>query len=280
MAQYSLYGKTAVVTGASGGFGSEITKILIKKYGCNVIGVGRTREKLERTANSLGKFKKHFRYFLFDVSDKSAWRKFARTLEKRGVIPDICINNAGMMPPFKSFDAVGSEGVLRVLEVNFLSVVYSAEYIIPLLLKSPEGAFVNVASSAAFSPLAGCAAYCSAKAANKNFTMSLAQEYKGRLYISSVCPGVSDTELFRESSINETEARVMHTFGTDSKRVAKSILSGMEKGNELIIIGKDARLMTAMSCTLPRVSQTVYGKVITQVDTPVFSGVHRGKEGK
>lgn len=271
---YGLYGKTVIITGASGGFGSELTELLINEYGCRVIGIGRTKEKLEALSDRLGRRKNAFRYFTFDVTDEAAFSRFASILEKADIIPDVYISNAGVMPPLCFFENRDKEEAESVMNTNFTSLVYGARYMIPLLLRSDKGAFISIASSAADSPLAGAALYCASKAANKSFTLALSEEYEGRLYIASVCPGVSDTELFRGSRMTEYERRVLRSVGTDKRDVARAIAKGIEKGRRIISIGKDCRVMTAFSRLLPDTSARVYGGIITGLPAPVFSQVH------
>ena len=158
MALYDLYGATVIITGASGGFGSELTKQLISRFSCKVIGIGRTKEKMEALAESLGKKRSHFKYYLFDVSDKKNWQSFAKTLDKKEIVPDLLINNAGIMPPFRKFEDESSDTVSEVMATNFMAAVYSCEALLPLLKRSYRGAIANVASSAAYSPVIGTAA--------------------------------------------------------------------------------------------------------------------------
>ena len=96
-----LTGKTVVVTGASSGIGREITKILIEKYSCKVIGIGRDEAKLKNLQNDLKGLSNLFSYKTFDVSELSRWEDFAKELVFTDVKVDVLINNAGVLPPFK-----------------------------------------------------------------------------------------------------------------------------------------------------------------------------------
>lgn len=88
-----LDGKTVIITGASGGLGFAMAKLLIEKHGCTVIGVARNREKAEKAAAALGDM---FSFRLFDVTDRTGWTSFARELDESGLVPDVLINNAGI----------------------------------------------------------------------------------------------------------------------------------------------------------------------------------------
>ena len=92
-----LDGKTVIITGVSGGLGFAMAKLLIEKHGCTVIGVARNREKAEKAAAALGDM---FSFRLFDVTDRTGWTSFAHELDESGLVPDVLINNAGIMPAF------------------------------------------------------------------------------------------------------------------------------------------------------------------------------------
>ena len=60
-----LFNKTVVITGASGGLGFAIAKILIEKYNCKIIGIARNEEKMLNSIQTLGEKKCNFSYHLF-----------------------------------------------------------------------------------------------------------------------------------------------------------------------------------------------------------------------
>ena len=75
-----LRGKYVVLTGASGGIGRQLCKILIVKYGANVIGIGRSEEKMRSLKEELAQNGDKFSYDLFDVSERDNWQSFALIL--------------------------------------------------------------------------------------------------------------------------------------------------------------------------------------------------------
>lgn len=270
MRSFDLKKRTVIITGASGGFGSELTKLFIKKYGCRVIGIGRSKEKMNALSLSLGCDKNKFKYFLFDVSDKENWQKFAAMLESKGVIPDLLINNAGIMPPFERFDTEDEETAERVMNVNFMSVVYGCKAMLPLLKRSKQGGIVNIASSAAVSPIVGAAVYSASKGAVRNFSLSLSEELENSIYVGVVCPGFSKTDLFRDNGLNEDDFDFISTLGTDKDEIAEEIAEGVSCGKKLIVCGNDSRLMTAMSSVAPVRSNALYSKVMKGSDLNIF----------
>ena len=273
MKKFNITNKTVIITGASGGFGSELTKLFVNEFDCRVIGIGRSREKMEALAESLTLNRSRFKFFLFDVSDRENWRKFAAMLERKGIIPDLLINNAGIMPPFESFEYEDGELAKRVIDVNLMSVIYGCEAMIPLLKKSQQGGIVNIASSAAFSPVVGTAVYSASKGAVKNFSMALTEDLKGKLYVGTVCPGFSRTDLFRDNNYSEEDFDFISGFGTEKEEIAKSIVIGVTSGKKLIICGKDSRLMTTMSAVAPIKSNALYAKVLKGSKLKMFDNL-------
>ena len=77
-----LYKKNVIISGASGGIGFAISKLLIEKYDCNVLGICRNEEKVKKAKSTLGEKADKFSYVLFDVSKKENWALFSQNLEK------------------------------------------------------------------------------------------------------------------------------------------------------------------------------------------------------
>ena len=149
--KYDLNKRTVVLTGASGGFGREITKLMILRHGCRVIGIGRNEDKMAARKEELKDRKELFSYKLFDVSDRAAWTDFAENLDCE---PSVLINCAGILPEFKSFEKQSEESVFRVTEVNYLSAVTAIRHMMPKLTHSRDPMIVNISSSSALCPVA------------------------------------------------------------------------------------------------------------------------------
>ena len=79
-----MQGKTVVITGASSGMGKGIAQRLIVDYGCNVIGIARSEQKMKKFVEELDFYAGKFSYRLFDVSVRENWEKFAAELKENG----------------------------------------------------------------------------------------------------------------------------------------------------------------------------------------------------
>ncbi len=269
--------KTCVVTGASGGIGAGIAATLIKKHGCNVIGIARNEKKIQRFIDDLGpSYAEQFSYRLFDVSKRENWENFAAELEESGTQIDVLVNNAGILPKFKRFDKYDMAEIERAINVNFYSAVYSVKALLPLILKSECPAIVNIDSSAALMSLAGTSVYSASKAALKSFTESLREEFRGRLYVGLVCPGFTKTDLFRnQNESKESDRKIIDMISTDCDIMVKLIMGGIEHKRELQVHGLDAHAMSVFARLLPVNGTRLFSAVMKAADIDMFGDVFR-----
>ncbi len=272
-----LNGKTCIVTGASGGMGAGIAAALIKKHGCNVIGIARNEFKMQRFIEELGpSYAEQFSYKLFDVSKRENWEEFAAELEENGTQIDVLINNAGILPKFKRFDRYDIDEIENAMNINFYSCVYSIKALLPMLLESENGAVINIDSSAALMSLAGTSVYSASKAAVKGFTESLREEFRGKLYVGLVCPGFTKTDIFRnQSTEGEKGQKIIDMISTDCDLMVKMIMFGIEHKQALQIHGLDAHAMSIFGKLLPVNGSRLFSAIMKASDIDIFSEVFK-----
>ena len=272
-----LNGKTCIVTGASGGMGAGIAAALIKKHGCNVIGIARSEPKMKKFIEELGpSYAEQFTYKLFDVSKRENWQSFASELAENGIQPDVLINNAGILPKFKRVDKYDVEEIENVMNINFLSAVYSMKELMPFRLKSKYGAVINIDSSASLMSLAGTSSYSASKAALKAFTEAMREEYRGRLYVGLVCPGFTKTDIMRnQSAESEKGQKLIDMISTDCDLMVKMIMFGIERKQALQIHGMDAHAMSIFGKLLPVNGSRLFSAVMKAADIDLFSEIFK-----
>lgn len=268
-----LKNKTIILTGASGGIGRELTKLLIQKYGANVIGIGRNEEKMLSLSAELAENASRFSYRLFDVADKTAWQAFANDLQENHIRPNLLINNAGVFPSFSKTCDMTAESVERVLSVNFFSAVYAEKAISPLLVGEgkDKSAIVNIASSAALCTVVGTSAYSASKAALKSYTEAMQLEERGKRYIGLICPGTTATDLFRNDDATKDSA--LYFIAMPAKKMARKIARKILKKRKRGVLGWDAKAMNFMARLAPvrgvgficRVMKASHSKVFNKV---------------
>lgn len=264
--------KLVILSGASSGIGRSLAALLIRRYGCRVIGLGRNEARLREFADSLGEDGAFFSYRLLDVTQESQWRALREELTANGVVPDLLINNAGVLPRFCAFSGQTREEIDRTMATNFTACVTSTQLFLPLLCASPEGGVVNISSADALAALAGTGIYSASKAAAKAFTEALREELRGRLYVGLVCPGFTRTALFAEQK-TEGRSGIVYRFATDPDAMARRIARGIDRRRGRMVLGTDARLMDAFSRLMPSASLRLFAKFIRLSRLELFEDV-------
>ena len=202
--------KIAVVTGAGGTLCSEIA-IQLSLEGVKVFLVGRTTEKLDKTAEkikSLGATPAIV--FACDVTDRESVAKLADAVEAEGGC-DFLINGAGgnnakAMPTITQYDPRELSGELpenqkglfdidmdafeSVLHINTMGTVYPTLAFAKQMIKKGGGSVINFASMNSYCPLTRCFSYAMSKAAIANLTQSFAAYFApANIRINAIAPG-------------------------------------------------------------------------------------------
>ena len=269
-----LKNKKVVLTGASSGIGKEITKILIEKYDCFVLGIGQNGQKMIELKNLLKEKSHHFSYNLFDVSNKENWDKFVKELEDKNWEADMLINCAGMLPKFDRFENYSLELLDVVMKTNFYSAVYAIKAMLPILKKSQSPAIVNVSSSASLCALPGITYYTASKSALKNFTEALASEYKNKIYVGLICPGFTRTNIFRNQD-KQVEKSIVYKFSMNVDKMAKKIVKAIKRKKKRAVIGSDACLMNMLYKLCPKSASDICGGVLKKFKVELFEDVFK-----
>ena len=177
-----LTGKTAIVTGASSGFGRSTARML-KDAGVRVAGGARRVDRLETDVA-----------LELDVTDPASSERFvAAAVEELGGV-DILVNNAGLALGRAPFDESSEEDERRVFETNVNGLVRMTRLCLPHIRDG--GHIVNLGSIAGRQAYEGAASYVASKFAVRGFTYALREDLLGRpIRITTVDPGLAETEF-------------------------------------------------------------------------------------
>lgn len=197
-----LTGRKALVTGATGGIGEAIARLLHAQGA--LVGIHGTRvEKLEALAAELGERVKLFPANLSDRDEVKALGQKAET-ELEGV--DILVNNAGITKD-GLFVRMSDADWDAVLEVNLTAVFRLTRELTHPMMRRRFGRIVNITSVVAVTGNPGQANYIASKAGMIGFTKSLAQEIASRnVTVNCVAPGFIESAMTDKLNDKQKEA--------------------------------------------------------------------------
>jgi NAD(P)-dependent dehydrogenase (short-subunit alcohol dehydrogenase family) len=190
-----LSGRTAIITGATKGFGLAVAKEYIKK-GASVVICGRNKNEVVNTITSLG----YSAYgVVADVSiEEDTTRLINEAIHILGHV-DILVNNAGVYGPKGPVEDIDPDEWIKAIQINLVGTFYMCRAILPHMKKNNYGKIINLSGGGATAPLPRISAYAASKAAVVRLTETLAQECEGyHIDINSVAPGALNTRLLDE----------------------------------------------------------------------------------
>jgi NAD(P)-dependent dehydrogenase (short-subunit alcohol dehydrogenase family) len=194
-----LRGRTALVTGASGGIGRAIAEAYAQRgmrvavhYHASEAAARETLARLEGGGHPLVQA---------DVADPEQVRRMvAETAETFGRL-DVLVNNAGIFEntPFDTPDfAEWQAGWKRTLDTNLMGAVHATYCALPTMKAQGGGKVINVASRSAFRAETDAPAYAVSKAGMVNLTRCLARaEAKNGILSYCIAPGWVETAMAR-----------------------------------------------------------------------------------
>lgn len=189
-----LKGKTAIVTGATGGIGKSICTKLASR-GLNVVIVGRNEVKLNEIATSVVEYGGKSLKVAGDITDTRFVDKLLRQAEGTFEKIDIIINCAGQAH-HDDFEDVTEELYDRIMAVNVRAPYFLCQKALPYLRKSGFGTIINVASVVGHKGYPQQSVYTASKHALIGWSKSLANEvYEEDIRVHVVSPGGVYTDM-------------------------------------------------------------------------------------
>jgi len=185
-----ISGKAAIVTGAAGGIGNAVTKLL-SSLEVNIVGVD-LKFPPDWESNS----KNSVTSLVGDVSKPECAEEAVRVCKQTYGGVHILVNNAGIMIGGSIFD-LKMNNWSRTMEVNLQGYLNFAKAVVPEMVNSKmKGRIVNTSSIDGIFAEPGILAYSAAKAAIIILTKCLAIELaRHQITVNSVAPGWVDTPM-------------------------------------------------------------------------------------
>jgi len=244
---FSLVGKTILITGATSGIGLASAAIL-SNMGAYVIGVGKDPERNEKAKREilLKIPNAKIEYLLANLASQAQVRKLSQEVrdlfDKHGEESlDVLVNNAGIYLEKKQYS---EEGIEKTFAVNHLAPFLLTHELLDLLKNSKQPRVLTVTSYSHRTtpiilrnlpdprPYIGLLAYKRSKLCNVLFTYELNRRVDGKILAFAVDPGLVNTSIASKGSagISDLVWRFRRNQGTSPEVPARTIayLSGSE----------------------------------------------------
>ncbi len=188
---FDLTGKTALITGATGGIGGAIAKAL-HAQGAHVGISGRNTAKLEALAKELGA---RVSILTADLSTAEAVTELVKRAEEALGQIDILVNNAGLTRDNLSM-RMKDEEWQEVIDVNMTATFKLAKAVQRGMMKRRNGRIINIASVVGVTGNPGQCNYVASKAGMIGWSKAMAQEIASRgITVNCVAPGFIATAM-------------------------------------------------------------------------------------
>ncbi|KAB7769164.1 SDR family NAD(P)-dependent oxidoreductase [Xanthomonas maliensis] len=184
--------KTALITGATSGFGSAAVRRFVAA-GWKVVATGRRAERLQALAETLPAGQVHT--VAFDMRDAQALDAAIDALPAAFADIDVLVNNAGLALGTAPAQQADLAQWRQMIDTNVTGLVTLTHRLLPALI-ARRGSIINIASVAATYPYTGGNVYGGTKAFVQQFSLGLRSDLHGTgVRVTSIEPGMAETEF-------------------------------------------------------------------------------------
>lgn len=244
----SMQNKTIIVTGAGGGMGKEIVRVLLEN-GANVAGY-------DINTDNLSEFKTDDHFLSGDgnlLDEAMVKGNVDKVLNKFGTI-DGLVNAAGIAQSSTPIEKVSLSEWHKMMDVNMTMIFLMCREVAVHMKENKSGSIVNIGSVSATRPRPGLQSYIASKGAVESFSKALALELAPEnIRVNILHPGPCDTNMLgqfagKDANIDEMKDNVFKKSvplgelltPNDIAQSAKFLLSdesGMVTGSVLHVDG-------------------------------------------
>jgi len=242
---------TALITGASGGIGLALAKLLAAD-GHNLVLVARSEDRLRQIADELSLAHRiSANVVAVDLARANAAELVVQALGEKQLTVDLLVNNAGF-GAYGPFAENPLDDVLGMIQVNVLALSHLTRLLLPAMLARGSGKILNMASIAAFQPGPLMAVYFATKAYVLSFSEALASEVAGTgVTVTVACPGPIQSGFQERSGMGA--AKLIHGKKlVGPEPAAQAALQALKSGKTVVIPGFSNKLLALAARRAPR----------------------------
>jgi hypothetical protein len=252
MARKEGTGRTALITGASAGIGTELARVFAEN-GFDVVLTARREDRLRSVADAITRdFGVTARIMTADLADPAAPPRLFEEIAHLGIQIDALVNNAGygVARKFRNNDW---QTHATFVQVMITAVAHLTHLFEPGMTERRYGRILNVASLAAFLPsAAGHSLYSASKAFVVKFTESLALEHgSDGVNACALCPGFTHTEFHDVLGNRKLVSKLPSLMWMDAGTVARDGYRAVMEGEVICVPGVVNRTIAGAIRLLP-----------------------------
>lgn len=212
----SAINKTALITGASAGFG-KATAELFAANGWNLIICGRRKVRLDVLERQLKeKFGVDVLSLSFDIRNNDEVKKAIASLSGKWTSIDLLLNNAGLASGLSTIQEGNIDDWEQMIDTNVKGLLYMTRCVAPLMTERKQGHIINIGSIAGKEVYANGNVYCATKHAVDALTKAMRIDLlPHNIRVTQIAPGMAETEF-----------SIVRFKGDDER--AKNVYKGLE----------------------------------------------------
>lgn len=245
--------RTALITGASSGFGAEFAK-LFARDGFDLVLVARSGPTMHELADRLrGAHAVTATVIVKDLAAAHACDELVADLRERDIRADALVNNAGFAQ-YGPFVEADPDELDQMLSVNVVALTELTRALLPGMVERRWGRIVNLGSIGSFAPAPMTGAYAATKAYVLSLSLALTQELKGTgVSITALCPGPTETGF--QARAEMADSKLIAGRKLDSAEdVVRAGYAAMNRGRPYLVTGTTSKAFAFGSRFLPRMT--------------------------
>jgi 3-oxoacyl-[acyl-carrier protein] reductase len=212
-----LKGRVAVITGAAQGIGKAIAQEFSKE-GAAIAAIDQKPE-VNRVCGHIRESGGSATAYVFDISDKAAYRRCIEDTVSREKKIDILVNNAAVLF-YGTLLEDNLENWQRTIAVNLEAMYWGCKLVAPYMAAQGWGRIVSITSVEAMATQGRVGAYCAAKGGIISFTKSLAVDLAPHgILANAIAPGCIHTPMSIIDGVDETETELFKTWYVGRRRI-------------------------------------------------------------
>ena len=232
----AIEGKVVAITGASSGIGEATAKLLASR-GAKVVLGARGEKRLQAVAAQIERSGGEVAFRRADVTSRDDLASLVTESKERFGRLDVLISNAGVMP-IGPLTELAVDDWMQTIDVGLKGVLHGIAAALPLFQEQGSGHFIHTASTAARKVAQGQAVYAGTKAAVLAISDGLRQELAGKVRVTVILPGYTNTDFtshIRDPKLRAQMEQSREQFAMSPDTVARAIAYAIDEPDNVNI---------------------------------------------